>query len=128
MIKRILLIDENNNTRNKISAFLRFKGFIVFDSPDTKNIEKTILTENIDILICGMTQREKDGFELLEEFKDKLPIIISSPVDKKSIINEAYKKGALHYIISKKYNLERWFVEIKTIIDLLNNKSNQIKN
>lgn len=126
MIRRILLIDENNNTRNKISAFLRFKGFIVFDFVDTKDIEKTIQAENIDILICGMTQREKDGFQILREFKDKLPIIISSPVDKTTIINEAYKKGALHYIVSKKYNLEKWFVEVKTIIDLLNNKSHKV--
>lgn len=128
MITRILLIDENNSTRNKIAGFLRFKGFVVFSSADTKDIEKTISCENIDMLICGMTQREKDGFELIGEFKDRLPIIISSPVDKKTIINEAYKKGALHYIVSKNYNLEKWFVEVKTIIDLLNNKSHKLKN
>lgn len=123
MIKTILLIEESEKTRQALSSYLRLRGYLVVDVSNTNNFYELLYKHHVDLIITGMIQPGMDGFELLKEVKsnhfyNRIPVIISTKIEKPTIIKEALRLGAAHYIVRKKHTVFSWFVEVKTIIDM----------
>jgi len=100
-MNRILIIDDDVDTCNLLSGYLKSKGFeteVAFCG--NKGLQK-FKAGNFDLVICDYRLGDKEGFEVLKEVKQINPrtrvIIITGYSDIKTAVR-VIKEGAYDYI------------------------------
>lgn len=74
MMKKILIVDSNNETRKALAAGLGFyDGFRVLSKESAAMAAKLIETQHIDVLITEIDQPGMDGFKLISLVKKHRP-------------------------------------------------------
>ena len=118
---KILIVDDNLEQANNLKQdLLENENFdVVAISTNVEEALFLIKSNKPDILITELVLKGKDGFELLEELKNKnynVKTIVLSALSHQGFVQKAMNLG-VSYFISKPYDKE---VLIKRIFDVLN--------
>ncbi len=101
---KILLVDDDNPTREMYAEVFRLANFDVLEAKD--GIEgMDIATKNIpDIIFTGIIMPRMDGFSMMQELKkivstSGIPIVISSHLGREEDQRRAIELGARDFIV-----------------------------
>ncbi len=101
--KTILVVEDDQDSRNAICAMLEALGFDHISFSGAKEALAVIKDKPIDLAMLDIMMPEMNGYELLAalrkipEFKE-LPVIMVTAKDEDSEILEGYQSGADYYI------------------------------
>lgn len=117
--KTILLIEDEESVRRTYAHALKLKGYKVIDIADVSDnkLESALEGGRIDVIISGVMQPYKDGFQVLKELKaderyKNIPYIISSNLWRDSIIKQAMDLGAALYLVKVQETPASWAVKV----------------
>lgn len=127
MKKNILIVDDEKDIRDAVSAILRDEGFNVINAKNSSEALNFLKTETFDSIILDvwLNESEFDGIEILKKIKElkiNTPVIIVSGHGNIDMAVEAIKNGA-HEFIEKPFSSERLLLTLKRSI-----QSTEIKN
>lgn len=76
----ILLVDDEENIRNLLGAYLRKEGFNVFHSANGSEALAVLNKEDIQLVVLDIMMPVMDGFETLKHIRDKwnVPVVMLS--------------------------------------------------
>lgn len=101
MIQRILIADDDVDTCNLISGFLKRKGYETFTAYSGTRALEALSQTPVDIFICDFRLGDTDGMEMLNKIKKSYPqlpvIMITGYSDIRMAVN-VIKAGAFDYI------------------------------
>ncbi|MDN3205226.1 sigma-54-dependent transcriptional regulator [Algoriphagus sediminis] len=100
-MKRILIIDDEQDICTLLKRFFQKKGFEVDTSLSGKEGIKSIQNGEFDLVICDFRLPDHTGLEILERIKilqKNLQVIIITGYSDVRIAVEALKKGAFDYV------------------------------
>lgn len=105
-MKKILIIDDEQDICLLLDRFLTKKGFQVFTALNGKTGIELLKKEKIDLVLCDFRLPKYTGIEILQQIKIINPstqvIIITGYSDVKIAV-EALKKGAFDYVTKPLY-------------------------
>jgi two-component system response regulator (stage 0 sporulation protein F) len=100
-IKRILIVDDEENTRIGLSKLLSQEGFEVDSAADGNEALDYLGQQKVNLVISDINMPEMDGLEFLREISRKFPstsvIMITSYGGVESYL-EAMNLGAYEYL------------------------------
>ena len=110
-VKRILIIDDDENLRSVLEALLEPKGYEIMQAGDGDEGLQKIRKRRPDIIILDGMMPKKSGFQLAYELKnnpeyERIPIIMLTGVDKASGKTEQYwrEKSRADFYIPKPFD------------------------
>lgn len=124
MLKKVLIIDDDQLVSLSLKKALTRLNFDVEFSLDAGDIFDTILSFNPDIILLDIYLTTHDGLEILKEIKAKysdLPVIMITGYADVDIAVNAIKNGAYDFLL-KPLNLEQLNTVLKKASDNLNLK------
>jgi CheY-like chemotaxis protein len=101
--KKILVVEDDNDSRNALCAMLDALGFSYTGFASGKEALEKIKGQKIDMALLDIMMPEMNGYEVMKalkalpEFKD-IPIIMVTAKDQDSEILQGYQSGADYYI------------------------------
>lgn len=101
--KKILVVEDDNDSRNALCAMLDALGFSYIGFAAGKEALEKIKGQKIDMALLDIMMPEMNGYEVMRElkaipdFKD-IPVIMVTAKDQDSEILEGYQAGADYYI------------------------------
>jgi DNA-binding response OmpR family regulator len=85
MPKKVLIIDDDPAILESLGDVLEDEGYTIICLPNAEDIDKTLLSYNIDLLIVDMWLPGKKGIEVAKHIKSNgganLPIVLISAQD-----------------------------------------------
>jgi len=114
----ILVVDDNDEIRKTIEAFLKKRGYAVRAANSGEDALLKVRTEKPDIVCLDFRMPGMDGLMALRQIKrlnDAINVIMLTSVQDEYIIDEAKKEGASGYLI-KPCDLNKLEELIKSII------------
>ncbi len=81
MIKRainILIADDEDLIRNSLSRFIGRRGHTVHTAVNGVEALEILSTQKIDLIVLDLLMPEKNGFDVLKEMSQFLPVIVIS--------------------------------------------------
>ena len=101
MSATILIVDDEDNARQNISAFLKGKGYETIEAATLANARKYIQNGNADIILLDVQLPDGYGPSLLEEtamLQSRPPIILITAYGDIDMAVEAMKNGAHDFL------------------------------
>lgn len=120
--KHLLVIDDDESTRNALKRLFEKEGYQVMLARDATDLIKILELEHIELILLDINLPWVDGFELCKLIKNhedlkNVPIVFisgrRSELDKKM----AFQLGA-HDYITKPFNIEEITKTVKTLMNL----------
>ncbi|MCC9071098.1 sigma-54 dependent transcriptional regulator [Flavobacterium sp. F-65] len=102
MLKKTLIIDDEEKLRNLLARIIRSEGFEVFEAPDLKSGYKKLEQNDIDVVLCDVKLPDGNGVDFLQKIKTAFPlteVILLTAYGKISDGVQAMKNGAFDYIV-----------------------------
>ena len=117
-MKKILIIEDDNNIRESIDDLLRMKGYKTIVA---KNGEEGLLlseTNRVDLVVCDIMMPGIDGYNVLKKMREdyktaNLPFIFLSAKSQKEDLRSGMKLGADDYL-TKPFLSSELFEAIET--------------
>lgn len=112
-MKKILIIDDDEQVREMISLFLREAGYQTFTAANGREGEQLYLSEGADMLILDLYMPEQSGLETLIRLKNQetnIKIIAMSGGYRENYRSE-YKGAEDITVLAKKYGALRTFTK-----------------
>jgi two-component system response regulator HydG len=101
MAQRILIADDDVDTCNLLSGFLKRKGYETFTAYSGTRALEALSQSPVDIFICDFRLGDTDGMEMLHKIKKsfpKLPVIMITGYSDIRMAVNVIKAGAFDYI------------------------------
>ena len=101
LLKKILIIDDEEKLRNLLSRIIGYEGFEVFQAGDCKTALKKMAENDVDVVLCDVRLPDGDGVELIGMLKGKYPLaefILLTAYGNIPDSVKAIKAGAFDYI------------------------------
>jgi CheY-like chemotaxis protein len=98
---RILVIDDELEILIIFSEILEVEGFDVVITTDGYKAEEIVDTQNVDAILLDLGMPERDGYELLDVFKEhhpNTPIIVVTGKASADAATSCFKKGAADFL------------------------------
>ena len=114
-MRKILVIDDEQNIRKMLTRVLSPEGFIVKEADNGLEALKRLQEENYSLVLLDLKMPGLNGIEILKKIRENdlnLPVIMMSAYGSIPEAVEAMKLGALDYLI-KPFDIE----ELKIIIN-----------
>lgn len=115
---RILVVDDDKNTRRYIEAVLTAESFTVFTAANGEEALEVMDREHIDLVVLDIMMPKMDGYEftkVLRESNNNLPILMVSarqlPKDKR----KGFLAGTDDYM-TKPFDEEEMILRIKALL------------
>ncbi|WP_312651846.1 response regulator transcription factor [Aminipila sp.] len=115
---RVLIVEDDTNTRKLMKAVLSTNGYMTFTASDGLEALGILDTEHIDLIILDVMMPNMDGYELTEELRAsgyQLPILMVTakqmPADKK----KGFIVGTDDYM-TKPVDEEEMLLRIKALL------------
>jgi DNA-binding response OmpR family regulator len=126
-MKRILVIEDNNEVRENIAELLELSNYEVISAPDGKVGVQKALESKPDLILCDVMMPELDGFGVLRILEKKvetadIPFIFLTARAEKADFRKGMSLGADDYI-TKPFD----DVELLDAIEMRLKKSERIK-
>lgn len=102
MAPDILLVEDNQDLREEVAAFLRYKKFEVREFGQIADARDALDRKTPHAAIIDVFLPDGSGLSLLEDLRDKAPSCLKMILSARSDINiklEAYKQGADNYLL-----------------------------
>jgi len=122
-LKRILVVDDNEDIRNLLSLVLQKEGFEVFLAVDGTSAIQIIKSNSLDLVLLDVMMPVISGLEVLaiiRESKDKkiseLPVMMITALSTIADIDAAIDTGATSYIV-KPFRNENLIEKIAAIFE-----------
>lgn len=106
--KRILITDDDKQTRDLVSTFLGYKGYQVFQACDAMEALEKIETEDIDLVVTDVMMPKINGLEFIKRVKAIRPELVAvaySAYGNSVMAANLLKAGAFFYL-EKPFDLE----------------------
>jgi|SRR3989344_5192308 len=106
--KKILIIEDDLFVRELYENIFRKKGYDVVSAADGEEGLNKALTEKADIILLDIMLPVKSGIEVLKSLKksstpsQKTPVFLLTNLGQESIIKEAFRLGAVGYLLKVK--------------------------
>jgi DNA-binding response OmpR family regulator len=100
--KRILIVDDQEETRSILRDMLSVQGYDILEAEDGLKALKIINKEKVDLLIADRAMPNMGGLELLEKLREEkksIPSIVISAFGEERLWAEAIGLGAEDYIL-----------------------------
>lgn len=117
-MRKILVIDDEQNIRKMLTRVLSPEGFIVKEANNGLEALKRLQEENYSLVLLDLKMPGLNGIETLKEIRENdlnLPVIMMSAYGSIPEAVEAMKLGALDYLI-KPFDIEELKIIIKRAI------------
>ncbi|MCM8831486.1 MAG: response regulator [Candidatus Omnitrophica bacterium] len=124
MIKKILVIDDEENICKLLDTFLGKKGYIVVTARNGKEGLKNAYKHKPDLILLDINMPKIDGFKVLEKLKNNMKtmsipvIMLTGRGDDESKIKAAGLYS--EYYITKPFDLEDLATKINEVSKILN--------
>ncbi|MDD2319382.1 MAG: sigma-54 dependent transcriptional regulator [Geobacteraceae bacterium] len=106
--KRILITDDDKQTRDLVATFLGYKGYRVFQACDAMEALEMIEAEDIDLVVTDVMMPKVNGLEFIKRVKAVRPEIVAivySAYGNSVMTANLLKAGAFFYL-EKPFDLE----------------------
>ena len=106
--KRILITDDDKQTRDLVSTFLGYKGYQVFQACDAMEALEKIEAEDIDLVVTDVMMPKINGLEFIKRVKairPELVAVVYSAYGNSVMTANLLKAGAFFYL-EKPFDLE----------------------
>jgi CheY-like chemotaxis protein len=119
--KKILIVEDNEISRQIYKNNLLLEGFSVFESGDGVEALR-ILKENIpDLILLDLYMEKMDGYTVLSLLKnnpdwEKIPVIVFSATDASEVREKVLKAGADEFLIKMTTTPSRLANTIRTVL------------
>jgi DNA-binding response OmpR family regulator len=103
MVKKILVVEDDEGVRKFIRMHLEFAGFHVVEASNGKEGLKKIEEEKPDLIITDIMMPEMDGAALYRKLKESketssIPILVLTVQDSFEEVHQAYQLGVDEYL------------------------------
>jgi DNA-binding NtrC family response regulator len=101
MVRRILIVDDEEKLRNLLARIISLEGFEVQQAGDCKTAWKKLELSNTDVVICDVKLPDGNGVDLSGQIKEKYPhteIILLTAYGNIPDGVQAVKNGAFDYL------------------------------
>ena len=117
-MRKILVIDDEQNIRKMLTRVLSPEGFIIKEADNGLEALKRLQEENYSLVLLDLKMPGLNGIEILKKIRENdlnLPVIMMSAYGSIPEAVEAMKLGALDYLI-KPFDIEELKIIIKRTI------------
>ncbi len=116
---RILIVDDERETVNLLSAFFKLFGFETMGAMNGSAGLAAIAEHHPQIVILDLMLPDMDGYEICRQVRDQpetkdLPVIILSSRTAREDVKRAYAVGATRYF-KKPVNLDLLLAEVRQL-------------
>ncbi|RLB01922.1 MAG: two-component system response regulator [Deltaproteobacteria bacterium] len=112
---RILIVEDDADQREILTEYLNYRGYKVKNAGNRSETLSFLEKESFDIVLLDWRLPDVEGQSLLEEIKEKYPllqVIVITAYGSVERAVDAMKKGAYHYL-TKPINLEELLLLIE---------------
>ncbi|MBU1998722.1 MAG: response regulator [Candidatus Omnitrophota bacterium] len=99
---KILVVDDEQDVRERIKSILERRGYQVFTAGDGQEGLDKVKSDDIDIVYCDIVMPNMDGFEFLKKFREfniKAEVIMVTGYSTVDKCVEAIENNACGYLI-----------------------------
>lgn len=123
--KKVLIVDDDRDTRDIYSEFLTEASIEVFLAVDGEEGLAKIITDRYDLVILDIMMPKMDGLEILKKIKE-LPdgsiakdttIVVLSALDQPKVIDEAMSLGAKGFLSKSSLTPDQALEKIKEYLN-----------
>jgi DNA-binding response OmpR family regulator len=116
-MSRVLVIDDDDNLTELISAYLTNQGLSVTVEKDGKGGFKAFYAAQPDLVILDVTMPQRDGWETLERIREvsEVPVIMLTARDDESDVLRGFSLGADDYVI-KPFSFAQLSARIQAVL------------
>ena len=100
-MRKILVVDDENDICDFVKTFFRDRGFQVFTALSGEDALMITKKERPDLILLDIKMKNMDGLAVLKHIKEldkTIKIIMVTALDDQEKMREAYKLGAIDYI------------------------------
>ena len=119
MKQRILVVDDEPQIREMLSAYFANHGYDTATAGNSKETLQTVAKSKVDVVVLDIGLAEEDGLKLLEKLKTDQPdlrvIMLTGMGFVEDLLQEATQKGADGYV-SKVLPLDELLDAIQRIL------------
>ena len=122
MASTILIIEDEEDLLELLEYNLQKAGFETVGFLSTKNVEKLLQEEKVDLMIVDRNLPHIEGSEFVKKLRESginIPTIFATAKDKEEDIEEGFERGADDYL-TKPYNMKELILRIKAILKRTN--------
>lgn len=115
---RILIVEDDINTRKLMKAVLSTNGYMTFTASDGLEALEVLDTEHIDLIILDVMMPKMDGYELTEELRAsgyELPILMVTAKQMAADKRKGFIVGTDDYM-TKPVDEEEMLLRIKALL------------
>lgn len=115
---RILIVEDDTNTRKLMKAVLSTNGYMTFTASDGLDALQVLDTEHIDLIILDVMMPKMDGYELTEELRAsgyELPILMVTAKQMAADKRKGFIVGTDDYM-TKPVDEEEMLLRIKALL------------
>lgn len=120
---KILLIDDDQDTRNIYQELLTEAGYELDFAVNGKEGLTKILEDGYDLILLDIMMPKMDGLQVLKKLKEdqkiagnNTPIVVLSALDHENVIQEALKLGAKDYLIKSNFSPDEILKKIEEFL------------
>jgi len=119
--KSVLLVEDNNTSRQAIKNALSKEGLFVIEASDGIKAMKILAEQTLDLIILDLYMKGIDGFKVLSFLKTdpkwkELPVIVCSAHDTPDEKEKVMNAGADEFLSKKGTSLTRLVQSAKTLL------------
>ena len=116
--KKILVAEDDKFLVKIYQTKLAEQGYEVVIAMDGEDALAKVESEKPDLLILDLIMPKKNGFDVLEEMKQKeelksIPVVVLSNLGQESDVERVMQAGAVDYIIKANFSIEAVVEKIK---------------
>jgi len=114
----ILIIDDEDEIRKILSAFLQKKGYIIVTASSGEAGLDELKARSFDLVLCDVRMPGMDGLVVLRNIKrinESTKVVMLTALQDKDIIGAAIKEGASDYLV-KPFNLGKLDAVIASLL------------
>ncbi len=118
----IVIIEDEEDLLELLEYNLGKAGFETVGFLSTKNVEKLLEEEKVDLMIVDRNLPHIEGSEFVKQLRENginIPTIFATAKDKEEDIEEGFERGADDYL-TKPYNMKELILRIKAILKRTN--------
>ncbi|WP_024954184.1 response regulator transcription factor [Sulfurospirillum arcachonense] len=118
----IVIIEDEEDLLELLEYNLQKAGFETVGFLSTKNVEKLLKEEKVDLMIVDRNLPNIEGSEFVKNLREvgiNIPTIFATAKDKDEDIEEGFERGGDDYL-TKPYNIKELILRIKAILKRTN--------